>query len=163
MYRINDNSAAVKEVQGYLYQLHRAEPQKYRRVYIDGVYGKETEMAVLEFQELHSLEKTGAVDYETFTALSREHSILSLKENVAPIRIGDSGSKVEYLNLLLYDLSAYYVDMPPPRRSRYFSEETNESVEYIKKVFLMPTGGGVDRAFIDRLESELSSRRRISL
>ena len=168
MYSITDNSAAIKEVQGYLYQLHRAEPQKYRRVYIDGVYSDETALAVEEFQRMKAIESTGVVDYETFSLLYEEYlSISPSPESGSNKRnslgVGDSGSEVEYLNLLLYDLSEYYVDMPPPRRSRYFSEETLESVDYMRSTFMLAQGGNVDRKLIERLENELLSRRRISL
>ena len=168
MYQHSNRSEAIREIQTYLFFLSDKRYDSINRIPIDGVFDQETEQAVIAFQKETSLDPTGIVDYETFSLLYEEYlSISPSPESGSNKRnslgVGDSGSEVEYLNLLLYDLSEYYVDMPPPRRSRYFSEETLESVDYMRSTFMLAQGGNVDRKLIERLENELLSRRRISL
>ena len=75
MYRQSDKEEAIKEVQEYLFFLSDKKYDTIKRIPIDGVFDKETEEAVIEFQLANSIEPTGIVDYETFTLLEREYSI----------------------------------------------------------------------------------------
>lgn len=169
MYKTNDFPAAVRTVQRYLYELYLTAPEKYKRVYIDGVYSYETRAAVEHFQEIFSLEKTGNVDYETFERLYAEYVLArgTRKGNTSyssqlPIRVGDSGAGVEEIHLLLKELSRYYIDIPHVPRGRYYSEESAEAIDYMRSVFGMNKNGEADGELILRLKSELAARIRIS-
>ena len=73
MYQQSDKTAAIKEIQEYLFFLSDKKYERIKRIPIDGVFDKETEDAVIAFQLATSLEPTGIVDYETFTTLYTEY------------------------------------------------------------------------------------------
>ena len=166
MYDTKDISAAVRTVQGYLYYLHRVFPERYLRVYTDGVYGNETRKAVENFQTLSGIVATGKVDLVTFERLYSEYlsAKTSMKESEFgfPMKIGDLGRGVEELHLLLRELGEYYTELPRVMRSAYYSEQTRDAVNYMRGVFNLESTGEVDIILFERLKGEINARRRIS-
>ena len=167
MYENKNLPAAIRTVQGYLYELHRAMPNQYLRVYTDGVYSYETRAAVENFQNTFSLPITGEVDFETFDTLYSEYlAVTTAKKGEQlgfPVGIGDMGRIVEQLHLWLRELRCYYTDIPTVKRSQYYSEETRDAVDYMREVFGMDRTGEVNLFFYERLEKEIDARKRVAL
>ena len=127
MYRTEDRPAAIRQIQIYLYEIHKRDRLDIPRVPIDGIYGNDTRAAVTRFQELKGLPESGLVDYETFTAIYEEYNEASifpdseytLTGNRFPIKVGDSGADIEIIHLLFRELSEYYIDLPLVKKSSY--------------------------------------------
>ena len=69
MYFLSDSPAAIREVQKFLYVISYRVNSDVPRVAIDGIYGPETEAAVIAFQEIYGHSASGSVDRETFDSL----------------------------------------------------------------------------------------------
>ena len=78
-YRIDEENAAVRALQARLRYISKSDP-RISPVFIDGIYGEETEEAVIAFQRAHGLPISGQVDFATHRAINREYQRL-LKEN----------------------------------------------------------------------------------
>lgn len=59
---------ATAEAQGMLRELSRTNPD-FEPIYIDGIYGSETEAAVAAFQRHYAMPITGRIDYPTWRKL----------------------------------------------------------------------------------------------
>ena len=167
MYLQNDTAAALRKIQEYLYEIYLfediASPPP-----IDGIYGNETQAAILLFQKRFGLEESGAVDLRTFENL-RDMALRYKKANEKcdrlinadrlPLRIGASGSDIEILHALLRSLAAYDPEMPPIPRAAYFSSETQNAVRYLQRIFKQEESGCLDSATLDRLQNELYARK----
>jgi peptidoglycan hydrolase-like protein with peptidoglycan-binding domain len=66
--RIPDKTAYVRRIQRFLLEIAYAE-EYLPRLVMDGVYGLETEEAVLLFQRNNRLPENGIVDAQTYRAL----------------------------------------------------------------------------------------------
>ena len=171
MYRIDDKAAAIREIQRYLYEIHKSEWLDIPRVPIDGIYGNDTRAAVLELQRLKGIQPSGVVDYETFNAIYKERIFATrlsdsdsqylLTGAPFPFKVGDSGEDIEIIHLIFRELSGYYKDLPIPRKSSYYSEESASFARGLQGVFGMPTDGEVTAEMYDRMLFELSARKRL--
>ena len=52
----------------------------------------------------------------------------------------------------------YDQNFPPIPRCAYFSEETQNAIRYVQRMFLMEENGIVDAILFERLEKELDAR-----
>ncbi|MBQ7407365.1 MAG: peptidoglycan-binding protein [Clostridia bacterium] len=167
MYRQNDTASAIRQIQEYLYEIHLYENLPLQSP-IDGIYGKETQIAIAEFQKRMGLLESGIVDLVTFEALrdnalkyrseNKRKNFLYAKEGF-PLRRGSSGADIDTLHALLRSLSAFDKDTPPIPRTAYFSNETENAVRYFQKRFMKDITGIVDAELYERLELELAGRR----
>ena len=169
MYRTDDRPAAIRQIQIYLYEIHKRERLDIPRVPIDGIYGNETRAAVIKFQEIKGLPTTGTVDYETFSAIYEEYNEAIAFQNSEytpmgnrfPIKVGDSGADIEIIHLLFRELSEYYIDLPLIRKSSYFSEESAEFSRMLSQIFGLESDGSVTAELYHRMLFELSRKKRL--
>lgn len=171
MYRTEDRAAAIRQIQRYLYEIHKSEWLDIPRVPIDGIYGNDTRSAVVELQRLKNIQPSGLVDYETFGAIYEEYLLASrlsdsdsqflLTGKPFPFKVGDSGADIEIIHLIFRELSGYYKDLPIPKKSSYFSEESASFTRGLQNIFGMPPDGIVTAAMYDRILFELSARKRL--
>ena len=169
MYLQSDTSAAIRQIQKYLYEIHLHDQLSYI-IIPDGIYGSATKKAVTEFQERKNLPSTGIVDIVTFGALretakkyseeNRRDSLLYSKDGY-PLRIGSQGADVDVLHALLRSLSEYEKEFPPIPRAAYFSAETARAVQYMQRVFRFNESGIVNAELFERLENELKARQNL--
>ena len=166
MYTQNNTEAAIRRVQEYLYEIHLYEGADYLTER-NGTYTDATQKAVANFQKKKSLPSTGIVDLQTFESLRdiyEEYSRKNAADNCLydakgyPLHFGSRGNDVEVLHALLRSLSTYDENFPPIPRSSYFSEETQEAIRYMQRIFLMEESGIVDGFLFERLEKELDAR-----
>ncbi len=145
MYQIDDRVAAIKEVQRLL-GLNQT-----------GIYDVTTRKMVRTIQEAYSLNKSGVVDYETFSAISREYRKRLRTQNrylysaKYPYRIGNIHTNVSLIHSALSPVLVdygYEGDIPS---GSFLGENTIKSSNYLRKIFRMPTSDEIDELFIDRL------------
>ncbi len=170
MYRQENTAAAIERIQDYLYEIYQNGGISNPTVR-DGIYGEQTRTAVIEFQNRNGLEANGIVDLETFDALrasataykeKNEQDEYLYSQNGYPLRFGTSGADVDVLHALLRSISEYRRDLPPIPRSSYYSNETENAVRYMERVFLMNESGIVSAALFKRLENDLEAMRAFS-
>ena len=166
MYRLNDESAAVREVQGYLYFLSNTSYPDIPRVAIDGIWGVETERAVIAFQQMYGFEESGKVDLETFEALYYEYSLALSDINAREYMITDQGfplrrnmmnDDVLLLHLLISEIQNEYGYLTKVNKSRYYSGFTEIAVSELQKIFGLEESGKVDANTFSRFVFEMDS------
>lgn len=166
MYRIENKTAAIREVQQYLRVLALA-GKEIPLVAVDGIYGEATEAAVRAFQKSRRIPTSGKVDLRTFTLLYEEYEgieetrrldALPLPEGF-PLKEGDTGDAVLLLQVLLSSLREYYPDIGRVPSSSVFSSDTAAAVRSLELVFSERPSGVVTRRLYLRMVSELAARR----
>lgn len=122
-------------------------------VKIDGIFGRETEDAVLAFERAYGLENNGVVSLEDWNRLSDVYLGI-LEDNPPnyledeyvpypgyPLRLGSSGDAVLLLQERLNLISEYYPDIPKTAENGYFGADTQKSVLGFERVFGLPQRG----------------------
>ncbi|MBQ8697049.1 MAG: peptidoglycan-binding protein [Clostridia bacterium] len=69
MIRVEDRAAAIYEIQAALRDISRRNDSIRPRLIPDGIFGAETEAAVISFQRLVGVNTTGIVDFVTWTEI----------------------------------------------------------------------------------------------
>ena len=168
-YRIEDRASAVRSVQGQLRTVSQNDG-RIPSVFVDGIYGEETERAVRVFQETRGLPVTGAVDLETHEAIAREYELLVLEGEVIPgvpdfdrladgvISPGDRFDGVTALQLLFRSIAEQddrFVVTP----DGFYGEETLTAVKFFQALRGKPQDGTVDRLLWNELVLFATRRR----
>ena len=126
---------------------------------VDGIFGAQTEAAVIRFQEIFNLTPDGIVGRATWNALVRYYvAVTNLAElrsqgqqfyainwaNTNPIQQGDRGVRVEHLQYMLQVLSSYIQEIPPVSVDGIFGSETRNAVLAAQRRFGLPQTGVVN-------------------
>ncbi len=165
MYDINNKDAAIREVQTYLHFVRDAFYPEINNVSIDGIYGAETQDAVLHFQKENGLDESGIVDYDSFIKLRAAYEeALFLKKTEGfvvdkdyfPLKKGDQGAHILTLNIMLSELGNAYDNIPYVKINDYYSSSTENAVRSFREIFLFEDVGFVDEKLYDRIIYEIN-------
>ena len=142
------------------------------RVAIDGIYGPETEAAVIAFQEIYGHSASGSVDRETFDSLYKvyseamidiEASDYLITDEGFPIALGAQSNDVLAVHILINELGKTYTDIGYVNvKSTYFSSDSQNAVMELQKIFNLPLTGTVDKLFFMRMRQELDAIKRLN-
>lgn len=167
MYRIDDSGSAISEIQRYLRMSADRIYANIDPVSIDGIYGSETREAVVQYQEIANLEKSGVVNYITFTKLFKSYQnaqflqsadrFLISKRNF-PFKQGDHGNEVLIINIMLDELKNIYRTIHEVKLMEYYSGNTSRAVRNIREIFRMEASPNVDVTLYERMSYELTLR-----
>ena len=171
MYIQSDKRSAVKEIQKYLFFLSDRKYEDIPRIPIDGIFDKETQAAVIKYQEIKSLTPSGIVDYETFTALYADYSeaiansyaaedIIIAKE--LPLDENDQSEAVRALHTMINELRKHYPQIEDVGSGTYFSKRTANAVEKLRELFILSSSRTVDIELYRRMVIELRAREDFS-
>ena len=159
--KMHDKQSAVWRIQTYLHFIRDRSYPELPPLTPDGIYGEETRSAVLAFQELMGLERSGVVDIETndaiYSVYDSGRSVEIISCHIAldfPIALGSGGALVGEMNRRLNSLRGIYADMPRADRGDRFGQDTKLAVEYIEAVFGRTPSGVVDGALYSRIVRE---------
>lgn len=134
---------------------------------LTGVYDRETENAVLAFQQIFNLEPDGIVGKATwykikmvYNSVKRLSEItgegLTLSEvekrYTRQLQIGDRGVDVQALQYYLAFLGYFYPDLPPIPITGYFGTLTRDAVYSYQSRSGLPVTGVVDANLFMRIE-----------
>ena len=153
IFYMGDENRRTRNLQNRLRAISK-EHSEVREVFVDGIYGAETEEAVKDVQGLSGLEVTGKVDKATFDAVSRLYretfegsGVLGftprfdLYEGKA-LSPGDELDDIYLLQLLLRELSVkddrFFVEA-----SGRFDPQTEKAVRLLQKALRMSEDGKV--------------------
>ena len=160
-FKIDDRFASNRALQKRLRALSRKD-ERIPSVFIDGIYGKETEDAVRAFQETRGLPVSGAVDLETHQRINEEYEALLIEDERfvgAPdfdryeggvISLGDDFDGVLALQLLFRSIAEQDDRFRVPRDGVY-GEETANAVRFFKALRGTFVDEKVDRVFWNEL------------
>ena len=152
---MTEKERAISELQGYLRNLRRTDPD-IERVVPDGIFGEETERSVRSFQRKHGLPEDGIVSYEVWTKIAEENDkavfLFSEPRQVArisdadlPLSIGMRSNAVYHLKTMLLFLSQRHNNFSPVTVNDLFDIETERSVRQWQRVIRVPDNGVVDK------------------
>lgn len=133
---------------------------------IDGIFGAQTESALLAFQRIFDLNPDGVVGPASWYALVRLYTaVTSLSElrsqgqqfytiawnNGDPIVPGNQGIRVEHLQYMLRVLAAYIPQIPSITVDGIFGDATRNAVLAAQAYFSIPQTGVVDLTTWDEI------------
>jgi hypothetical protein len=153
MYRIEDSTAAVKELQRLL------------GLKQTGNYDGKTANAVKMKQDEYSLEKTGIADYETFTLIVDEYRVKRdrvwnssyLHSPKFPYVNGDMGDDEGRINEALYTVLKEYSYEGTLPRGGYLGDDSFYGVKYLRDIFGMEQRDEIDEQLMNRILAELEA------
>ena len=154
----NSHNLAVENLQRYLRQIALFD-SSLPLIAIDGIYGQQTQEAVVAFQRMVGLEETGMVDYTTWTQLFEAYmeSILlhEQPEGFSPfprfpvgysVGSGNRQFLVEIIQYMLNELSTEMIGIPRNAQGGLFDKDTEQGVLQFQKTQLLKETGRVDKA-----------------
>ncbi len=156
MTSMRDNRANVYEIQTYLRAIQMARGDK-TLINPDGVFGKETEEAVKNFQRENNIIPTGRVNEETWNKLYAKY-LLILKaaapaaavrifpQEAVEFKIGDTSDEIYVLQVVLRRLDEELNRPENVTVSGTFDRETEIAVKNLQRLFDVPRTGIVDKA-----------------
>ncbi len=154
MYDISDKRNAVKEVQRLLQEISETHiPQS-------GIYDENTKNAIIDFQKKNSIAETGITDKETLDALYREYliSYIDVPENIDfPIAYGCYGDHIRDINEKMGTVLDYYRVHHNLRSSKRYSNETQNTAEKIRQIYLLDSSTEIDKELYLRIETDIKS------
>ena len=133
---------------------------------VDGIFGAQTENALMAFQRIFDLNPDGVVGPATWYALVRLYTaVTSLSElrsqgqrfytiawtSSRPIQEGDRGIRVEHLQYMLRVIGAYISAIPPIEVDGIFGPATRNAVLAAQRYFGLPQTGSVDLTTWDEI------------
>lgn len=144
-------------------------------VQIDGIYGPQTEQAVLAFQQMYGLPQNGVVDettwndmFDTFMGIiaTSEEASAQIRFVVRPfpgetLTVGSRGADVRYIQQVINFLFLSDMQISPVSADGIYGQETANSVKEIQAQLGLPQTGEVDEAtwngIMDEYERALNS------
>lgn len=122
----------------------------------DGVYGKETQQAVTDFQRQNGLEATGVTDPETWDALKRAtKNERILRQHATPLQIvmqpyqtlnkGCDNTHVYLVQSMMKALGNYYPDMPAVEVNGKLDGKTEHAIKWLQDCCELSKSGEVDK------------------
>ncbi len=152
---MTEREKAIFEAQGYLRNIARVQ-EDISMVYPDGIYGEETYDSVRSFQNKHSINETGEIDYETWTRLVEENrkvvfeesepvQVAGIRKEDLPLAEGMDNEFVYTLRLMLRNLASKFSNFTFIDVGSVFDEETKRQVLIFQQVISVPQTGVVDK------------------
>lgn len=162
--RRGDSGTNVRIIQEYLNTISGDYPAIPKISPEDGIFGEQTENAVIAFQNIFNLTPDGIVGSATWNKMTLLYvSVQRLAELqsegqellgesisfVQPSAIGDEGAKVSYIQYFLGIISQFDPRVPYVPVTGVFAEPTENSVRQFQSAYGLPVTGIVDRATWD--------------
>lgn len=150
---IKNEREAIANLQKYLRQLSYFDPDITSSPR-DGIFDRETEQSVRDFQKKHGITESGVADKKTWDLIYKEY-LRSLNENSLPEQISvfpvmpkdyelkatDTWFLVDVLQYMLEELRYSYDDFESIKRNGVYDIETENAVKaFQRRNFLEETG-----------------------
>lgn len=157
-----DEAIYIRELQRYLRSIQQA-VQGYSNVPVDGIYGRDTELAVRSFQQSVGLPVTGNVDRVTWEALfasyqtveylnANPYSIYGFRMGQPPLAVGTQNDAVYMLQIILQKLHSTYTYIPAvDTPTGIYTENTAAAVRMLQFHSGINKTGITDKATWDRI------------
>lgn len=142
----------IREIQEMLYELSFFD-ERIPKVIPDGIYGRETALAVKAFQQLYGLRATGEVNQATWEAISdvyrREIQKIAMALDIFPherknISAGDQGLEVYAVQAMLRVLADIFQNLSRLPVTGLYDSKTENAVREFQKISGQPETGVTD-------------------
>lgn len=121
-----------------------------------GIFDQQTQNTIIAFQGKFNLPVTGKVDYETWNAIRKEHSMAAhninmpssvccFPQNLKLCKMGDECYTIYILQIVLNYFHNKYKNYPNIQLTGIFDEQTETAVRQFQKLSNLPVTGIVDR------------------
>ena len=131
----------------------------------DGIFGSETERAVLAFQSNMGLPPTGIVDFGTWNAITNAYrtsqafmrrglALFPFPGNGYEITSGEKSDLVYIIQILLSGIEVAYDIFSGKDISGIYDQKTENAVRAFQRLNRLPITGTVDSATWDRLTND---------
>ena len=128
----------------------------------DGIFGRQTEKSVTEFQRYFGLEPTGVINFETWNKLvevngevieqNREaYSTFMYPESNPIILPGESNLNMYVIQAMLYVLSLKTDTIPAVKINGVLDEQSVNAVKSVQMMFGLPVNGIVDKILYEAI------------
>lgn len=128
----------------------------YQRIIPDGIYGPETQNAVLTFQRQRGLPATGITNQQTWDEIVRQYDLaleaLSPPQPVSyglpsefPMSRGSHGPRLEMAQTMLRDIAQRYSCVCPPELTGSMDEIMVNSLSEFQRISGLPVSGRLDK------------------
>ncbi len=140
-YTPQQRRAHVRELQRMLHGLSYYD-ERIPRVIPDGIYGRETALAVRAFQQVNNLRPTGETNRATWDAIVNAYlenvariakAIDAYPQNTKSITIGDEGLAVYIIQAMLNLLSVAFDNMKAVPVTGKYDAETKRAVQEFQR------------------------------
>lgn len=165
-YDITNEKDAIRQVQNSLLEISYA-THGYPHIGVDGIYGRETRMAVRLFQERNGLRPSGIVDRTTWDELMRQGEYAErlrtlsptlLAPDALPLSLHAEGADVYILQAMLTAAEPAYPRMREVPQTGRYDLETEYAVRLYQEYNHLPVTGIVDLATWERLAAHYRTR-----
>ena len=156
MYRVQNKTAAIKEIQRNILRAGYATDG----MIISGIYDENTRTAVTKFQKDKMLEESGFVDEATFTALyelaEKERLAKELRDNLVsmaefPIKRGEHSAVIASINYMLNNLLMKYGSSIYIHNKMHFGDETSSAIKLLRRIYMLPDSSVIDEELYLRI------------
>lgn len=169
--RVGSSGPSVVIIQTSLNRIAQNYPAIPKIPEIDGIFGRKTEASVKVLQEVFGLSPDGIVGPATWYLLVRLYTaVTSLSElrsqgqkyysiEWSPpenLQIGNTGSKVEFLQYMLQTLSTFIPEIPPVTIDGIYGPATRSAVLAAQRRFRLPETGTVGAATWNEIYAQYS-------
>ncbi|MBO5313061.1 MAG: peptidoglycan-binding protein [Clostridia bacterium] len=160
---------SVQQIQIRLNRISKSFPSIPKIYPVDGVFGEETENAVLEYQRAFDLPVDGLVGKDTWYSIQRTYNAVKrlndltsegIRENEVAVLFnsfleeGDTGNEVYELQYLLNLVAEYNNEIPPVSIDGIFGSGTRSSLEAFQRAYGLQVTGEVGISDWDTLYRE---------
>ncbi|MDE5582782.1 MAG: peptidoglycan-binding protein [Ruminococcus sp.] len=151
-YTVNQRKQHIMELQTYLNAISFVNGGV-PRIVPDGIYGKETIVAVRSFQREYNLTETGNTDPVTWNKIVSIYRSYMHTEpvayNVFPsasyvAHIGEKGQVIYVLQAMLNDIGSCYDNAPKVEVCGEYNADTANAVRFLQQRIGLPQSGNVD-------------------
>lgn len=164
-YTAQDRRNHIRELQQYLYALSFYD-DTIPRVIPDGIYGRETALAVRAFQQKHGLRPNGETNRATWDAIASTHQS-EIEKIASPLHVfsksreiigmGEVGFSVLIVQSILKTLKLRFHNMQEIQINGIYDEATQAAIRLFQQNTGCSTTGNVDRCTWNVLVAAIES------
>jgi len=166
--RLNSRGSEVQEIQFYLQRISRFNPEV-ESPDLDGIFGRDTERAVISFQNAYGVTPTGIIDESDWNLLVNVYNgtldnVDEPQNTITPIPYpnevigyGSSGEYVRYIQQLINAVNDIFVTIPELAVDGIFGRNTEGAVNRFAELFGFAQNGRIDESLWNKLNSIYTS------
>ena len=131
---------------------------------VDGLFDRDTQRSVSDFQRIYGLDDTGIVDKQTWDAIFDEYMRLSEASDRSPTpnffpsepynyeaKLGEEHAFVALIQIILIELSVIYDSFPDIKVTGTFDQATEDAIKIFQQASMLDVTGKVDLRTWNRL------------
>ncbi len=160
--KLYSRGSEVQEIQFYLQRISRFN-SAVQSPTLDGIFGGDTQRAVISFQNAYGLEPTGTVDERTWASIvsvyngtldnvqEPENSLNTIPFPGYVVSVGAQGEYVKYIQETLNVINNVFLTIPELVADGIYGEQTQKAVNDFAALFGYNASGSIDNALWSKI------------